>query len=353
MPNNAKFWRRASIGLAFALPLAIFGIVRQVASWRPVRIGIENSNNQSLIVSPDGKHLVVFGEYGDTETRPDYWKARGWDLENATDHALRFGRLTPARFSPDGQSVLSLYDGTFGGLFDGGVLAQSHDFRSGRLNARFADKKRWEFDDPEAVQFTKDNRLVIASSFEGVRFYDARTAQLEKRVTLHPNPPSIAVLSRTNLGTRTSLSEDGKSLMTTNPPALWDVASGRRLQQLPVPKCDRSGQSLFAPDLSVIIWENKNTTGPQGAPGWSITDPFSGRVLWQTAKNVSGLAISPDSQSVLLSALNRFELRQIKNSHLIRSFPKPDHNVYRVAISAAEELFYLDEQDYIWRQRLR
>ncbi len=353
MPINAKFWRRASIGLAFAIPLAIFGIVRQVASWRPVRIGIENSDNQSLIVSPDGKHLVVFGFYGDTQTRPDFWKARGWDLENATNHALRFGQLTPARFSPDGRSILSLHDESFSSFFDGGDLAQSHDFQSGRLNARFADKKRWEFDDPEAVQFTKDNRLVIAGGFEGVRSYDARTAQLEKRVTLHPDSPSIAVLSRTNLGNRTSLSEDGKSLMTSNPPALWDVASGRRLRKLPVPKCDRSGQFLFSPDLSVIIWENKNTTGPQGAPGWSITDPFLGRVLWQTAKNVSGLAISPDSQSVLLSTPNRFELRQIKTSRLIRALPKPDSNVYNVAISAAEELFYLDEQGQIWRQRLR
>ena len=349
---KTKFARRALILLAVVVPLAIFWAIKEVASWRPIRVG--GSNGGQIIISPDGKRLVIYGEYLDAKYRPDFWNARGWNLETGENHFLSFGQFTPHCFSPDSRSVLGLHDSSFAGFFSGGDLAQLRDFESGRLRAGFADRPVWPLDDMQKAQITADNRLLVANEFEGLRVYNSLTARLKKRVTLHPHPPTISYLRKTNLSNWSGLSKNCKQLMTTNPPALWDVESGRCLQIFPVPPCNRASVPVFASDLSVVIWENQNDTGPRGAGGWSVTDPLAGRVLWQVARGTWGLAISPDSRSVVLSTPQWFEWREIRTSRLIRRLPKPNSAVYEVHFSPdGNELFYVSDNGDLIRRRLR
>jgi WD40 repeat protein len=244
----------------------------------------------SLSFTPDGKRLVSQGGDG----------VRVWD--GVTGEHLRY-------FAPDGE--------TFGGAIDlspdGKQLAVAPGGHDKSLRLWDADSGRLlatlEADYPLRVRFSPDGKLLaVAANYPGgVELWD--TATRKKVRAWQARPPQFVEHLVFSADARQLLTADGDKRMR-----LWDVASGRQLQEFPF---DREYGAL-SPDgkfVAVIDANEKREPSP-GAPEWiagiSIWDARTGKRARRLTRPTrvdnpfSSLAFTADSRRLVTGGPDQF-----------------------------------------------
>lgn len=195
--------------------------------------------------------------------------------------------------SPDGKIALS----------SGYSSATLWDTATGKGLRRFVGR------DVRLASFSLDGRQIVVGGFGYVRVLDAMTGD-ERRRLGEPEHHVSAVAFSSDFQTVISAGGYDKTVR------LWDVASGRELQQL------KHGSNVtsvaFAPDNRTVLTGSEDYTG-------RIWDVATGRDVKQLkghSDSVNSVAFSPDGRSALTgssdntarlwSVANGRELRQIK-----------------------------------------
>ncbi len=233
----------------------------------------------SLVFSPDGKCIAWVtttsnGETGkvtihiwDLATRKERSRCI-WKDENAT-------ATTPLVFAPDGKTVALGTQHYSGGPGKsnrfGRVRLRIWETQSGKEVDRFSEERGDDTGDFRSLAFSVDGKTVCTTRDLAVHTLDAATGKPLGTFGFS-NMDEGGVLFEV-------LSMDGKvfaSCMNADPIRLWDVATGKKMRELP-----NAGRPLtFSPDHKVLASATPN-----------------GMVLWATASGkeltrIKGIALS-------------------------------------------------------------
>ncbi|MBX9627398.1 MAG: hypothetical protein K2X82_26580 [Gemmataceae bacterium] len=159
--------------------------------------------------------------------------------------------------------------------------------------------------------------LVVTAPGDWVTVVDAATGRVRSRFRGgRPNPDPDWVKDRD--GTRAdenwvgpaSLSPDGRWVLTTRPPALWEVATGDLVRTFPVRTDPWQCDAAFTPDGRAVV----TAAGPGVGYRWEVAAPVRGPKpppadLWASASR-SAKAGVPAALALMASAGGRELVRQ-------------------------------------------
>ena len=310
-----RFWDVATGREAFAQPAHVMGISTLAVSpadgtiftgsydgtvrhWDPNtgrELGeIARFNSVlTLAVAPDGKTLIVGGQFGD----PALWSVpERREIRRFGDQ--REGTLRQCAYSPDGKTV----------AFDRKIS----DAASGRLlKVLHAPDERDGYAPPSNMFYTSDGKRLITAERGVIRTWDLATGT-EARP---------AIRSETILGDHAAVSADGRFVATGGVPQMagvapprdpwirvWDLAKGSERARVPTQKDSVSGVAL-SPDGRLLASFRPNQPGdrivfePQPQDPtiriWEVATGRELRLLEGHRGPVNAVLFTPDGRSLV------------------------------------------------------
>jgi len=274
---------------------------------KPLQFGVSNSQIGSLSFTPDDTSLAIRNE--------DSLKI--WDLSSGRElKTVNSPKLSPNPtdgfamfeskflFSPDRRVVSLLGDGNKISLVDsstgatlrtltgheGKVVGLSFSGDGNLLASSGTDNqiKLWEVTTGRQVRtfsgsavpvsdiaFSSDGRSLSMAGPQTVSSWELSSGAVKRAVSLPENfaqPTLDALMQRSSL-----LSRDGRLLIAgsrTDPTAkVWEVATGRELQSIPMGQGKELGNAAFSQDGHIVVLSerDKQKTGSGAAP--ATTEP--------------------------------------------------------------------------------
>ena len=193
---------RILLFFAVAIPLALFMVARNAASWRPQLVHQSASQSETFLLSPSARWMLCGSELSNEKTMIDLranrsteWVMRGSLLKfTADENAVFF------QFTDSSRSFISVYE-----------------LPSGKLRQSFEMPRQLSW--IEDAQFTSDATRFIAVTDYVIVSWDAKTGQLlsQRSYNFGYRPPPICKtpVSYLSFGAARgegALSEDGSSV---------------------------------------------------------------------------------------------------------------------------------------------
>ncbi|HKQ99309.1 MAG TPA: hypothetical protein VJT09_01475 [Pyrinomonadaceae bacterium] len=294
-----------SIGpITFAqAPQPVPGVIQESRATVRQRAALVGHKKEitEVIFSPDGETLATGSEDG---------TVRLWNVNRAETIAIlslaEKHRLGGIVWSPDGRRVM-----TFSWRdYAKDIQLRVWDAGTGELKATIETNYANYLSDRK---WSPDGRLLLTASEDGtVELWDAETGKLQKSFEQSPLRPdetksfvkSIFTLKKyADLRfTRGYFDSAGQSLLTlsyNHSPKLWDMASGKLRNNLPLTKEDPTDKylsfptdPLFSPDRRLVVRHDDD--------GVSLLDTTTGLVRHSLGEIGNPLAFSPDGLSLLV-----------------------------------------------------
>jgi WD40 repeat protein/tetratricopeptide (TPR) repeat protein len=283
------------------------------ATGRPIGQPLVHSTTSSAVrsaaFSPDGQTIL---------TGTDDGTAQRWDA--ATGRRMGRPLVHPgavlAIYSPDGRSILIGGGDVTARLWDGGVGQPVH------RPLDYGDSK-------EGVVFGPDGRTFLLKGSGQVRLHEVASGRLLGRPVDGGSRIPISAMGVIRIPiSAMALSPDGRMILTGEVKAarLWDAYTGRALGP-PLEHPDDVYPVAFSPDGRTIL------TG--GADGTARTwDVATGRRLGQIPAGAVSVAFSPDGRTILTGSLDyTAQLWDAASGRPIGSPLRHSGRVYAVAFS--------------------
>ncbi len=289
-----------------------------VLSGQEIRkINSEDTVNYALQFSPDGRYLAS----GQWHTGI----VQLWDVQTGKEvrhfSADNVGGINEVAFSPDGRYL-------FGG---GGVWIDQSDANAFQWDVQTGDivfaiplTESGEF---YGTDYSPDgNYLVTAHSDGTARLWDARTGQLVRKFSGHPETLASGVFS-----------PDGKMVLTTGfkgAARLWDVQSGVEIRQF-IGHTDMISHAAFSTDGLLAA-----TAGFDGTVRlWEVSTGREIRRFTGHKSGVENVAFSPDGKflvsvgddsTVRMWDIDYHATIQYLCTRLQRDFTEPERQEYGI-----------------------
>jgi WD40 repeat protein len=253
--------------------------------WRLQHNQLGTLNEQSghvkdMVFSPDGQTVVTVNDGSGNVLQvrnANSWQEIG-ELEGSAG-------VKSAVFSPDSQK-----------------LAAETDKQGLRLWDMSSRQPLWTLDGPAwPVAFSPDGKRLATTTLDTVTLWDTSTHEKMKEIKVAlPKPVAEKVTSRRRPKSSPSVtaikfSPDGKLLITVvndiQVAQLWETATGKELMSL---KDDKSGESFFmefSPDGKVLA------TGGRSTPV-TLWDTTTLKELWKLADGAYSVKFSPDGKTL-------------------------------------------------------
>lgn len=232
---------------------------------------------EALTFSPDGKTLAAGGS-GNTIRFFD--AANGKARDTLDGHA---GAMTTVGISPDGKLLLTCSAND--------PVVRLWDARTGREVRRFEGNEGGV----DEIQYSPNGRLVASAAQDRpVHVWEADTGKLVQSLKNHPS-----------IGTHIRFSADGSRIVTGNTKsrvaAVWDISSGKRLNEYATPPRGISG--IFTFDEAAIWCLEVTPDADEGDDirGITVFDLVEGRVVRTFTgheRPISGIGVSADRRSI-------------------------------------------------------
>ncbi len=247
-----------------------------------------------LARSRNGEQLATNGGSGrsdDEQVTVHLWRCTvsGGQLHHERTLVGERGAATSVSFSPDGRLVAC---GSTSGI-DGPGATYVWETASGRLQRSFPSGKSG-LDDLEEATFSPEGRLLAILGDEAVRLVETRT--WTHRRTLKLRMGSVPLLA---------FHPDGRRLVAHEHPkaVLWDVRSGRRVQDLPAPD-SWGGARDWSPDGRRLALGTRLGT----VEVWNVPAPPGRPRRWRRLAGhdgfVTAVAWSPDGRTLASSGMD-------------------------------------------------
>ncbi|MGI8596054.1 MAG: toll/interleukin-1 receptor domain-containing protein [Thermoleophilaceae bacterium] len=141
---------------------------------------------------------------------------------------------------------------------------------------------------PNAVEFSRDGRRILATTFERVYIADARSTRLEATIRMRGEPSDAAFSPD---GTKVVAATD-----SSDPPTIWDARSGRRLRTL-----RRAPRSVAEPYSASFSPDGRRVISASQDASARVWDAASGRLLRTIGEGTGAYdaSFSPDGRHVV------------------------------------------------------
>jgi hypothetical protein len=318
---HKRFWKFSALVFAVALPVALFFVAREAASWKPQALaGV--SYKQDFAVSPDGRRIA----YAPRQTRVIVR-----ELESGASHEIRDQKamILGVQFAPDGK-LLALCWRTSNPRYEQVLEAMLWSQSGSR-----ALEKAPAIDEEglESFSFAPDGRKLRMLTSSRFLEWDVRSGQL------------LRVVKMEKAGN--ALSADAKTIFWGG----WggdvgatDVRTGQVSAQW------NSGQSAFeafnlSPFGSYLLTDKPNS--------WRVYDMVHRRALWSFPRaNITeqNWLFSPDERFLFIAAKSTVEVREMPSGRVVRRLPRvPETEL--LAVSADGTTLFTRKKSVVYRQR--
>ena len=330
-----KISLRKNLVLAFliALPIVLFAIAREKASWRPQRI-LAPIYMSAIAISPDDQWFAraTFDKEGEVfvSELPSGKVVKHWSVNH---------QISTVKFSPDGKIVAMAWHESND---EGDTQSLGVTLRDARGNLRKLESfnRNLSSDSPEQLRFSPDGKTLWLASSQNLRAWNLSDGKLQwqwRSGKLKPSAPSSSV----------AISEDCRFYFRCDDDSylVWDIAQKKSV--LSLRNTVFNGENLtFSPDASLATYPDNRKTSFN-----VILDTRTGRELWRTAAYKEPMFAG---NRVLFSEENKFRVCNARTGKFLYELTaKPQSHV--LGALSKDWLYSVDEKgggDY-FRQRFR
>ena len=335
-----KISLRKKLSLAFliALPIILFAMLRDKASWRPQRL-LTSTYMSAFAISPDDQWLAFTTTDKDGEIfvseLPSGKVVKHWKISH---------RISAMKFSPDGKTVaMSWFEpDNEGGTKSLGVTLR--DVR-GNLHELQPVTKILSIDSPQQLRFSPDGKTLWLASSQNLRAWNLSDGKLQwqwRSGKLEPYAPSSSVAISEDC--RFYFRCDGDSYL------VWDIV--QKKPALSFKNAAFSGDNMeFLPDASLAYYfdRRKMTLGPKTSFN-IILDTRTGHELWRTASDQEPMFAG---NRVLFLKENKFKVCNARTGKFLCDLPARPQS-YVLPASSKDWLYSgADNGTDYFRQRFR
>lgn len=331
-----KFSLRKNLKLAFlvALPLILFAMLRDKASWRPQRINFQPYSNAAAISADD--RLLADKKCCGVEFKVDLYDLLNGEVVKNWAIGHDVARMS---FSSDGKILAMAWAER---AFDGSETPLGVTLRdeNGTLRELAPVITNLDSDYLEQLRFSPDGKTLWLASTKNLRAWDLSSGKLQWQwrsgnLERYAQANSVAISKDCRFYFRHD--DDGY--------LVWDIAQKKPALYRKVPVF--YGNSLnFSPDASLAVYPDH-----RGTYSNVIIDTRSGRELWRTSKEASEFEFAGDK--IVFVDENKFKVCDARTGKFLYELPARPQSLVN-STSSKDWLYSVDVNsgDY-FRQRFR
>ena len=332
MKRNLR--QRVSLAFLIFLPLALFFVARQAASWRP-RLVSALPGHDAFAISPDERSIAYWEAVSRVIATHDLH-----DSKRIVQHASFPYSVEHLNFSPDGRHVAigwaliaapkpdSANDTKRIGV---SLLGLDDSYREFQI-----DKDDFTFDRVAQVRFSPDGSNLWMASTDNLRAWDIPSGKLKHQwYKSEGRDSSLPFFSVLSMDCRLNFRSDSDGY------SVWDVPNEKLLLRTKLPHLADSD----------LIFSADSTLASYYAPTpdvYYVIETRTARRLWQTTGD-SDVAFSHDK--AISRSGKYYMVREARTGKLLYRLPaNPDYSVQ--PIESRFWLYVRDKNSRLLRQRL-
>ena len=341
-----KFSLRKNLKLTFliALPLILFAMVRDKASWRPQSINTPRYTSEIAISPDDQLFAYAFASEPDNNSKVFVSElqsdkvAEHWQINHIVDSSLLRDGNTLA-FSPDGKMLAMAWS-----VIDMGTLQSlgvSVRDEHGKIRELQPIKNILSEDYPQQLRFSPDGKTIWLASLQNLRAWNLSSGKLQWQwrsgdLRRYPETSLVSV----------AISTDCRFYFRYNEESylVWDIARNQlamRLNNKPY------GAGLrFSPDASSASYSYSDS---KLSESYVVIDTRTGRELWRPAGREEPWFAG---DKVVFSQENKFKVCNARTGKFLYELPAKPQS-YVLPAASIDWLYTIKQGGDYFRQRFR